>query len=290
MTGVPRRRAATTGRTGSFATVALVAVLAVACGATAGDDGSAGGGSGATGDATTTNDAPDRAPDDAVAGQVLVSAAASLTDAFADVEAAFEQLHPDADVVRNLGGSSSLREQLLDGAPADVFASADVDTMDDVVDAGATAGDPVAFATNHLQIAVPAGNPAGITGLEDFADDDLLLGLCAAGVPCGDLAREALAAAGITPRIDTDEPDVRALLAKVEADELDAGITYATDVAAADGRVAGIDLPPDVDVRATYPIAVVADAPNPVAAQAFVDFVLADDGRRLLTQRGFGVP
>ena len=175
--------------------------------------------------------------------QLLVSAAASLTDAFAEVEAAFEETNPDVDVVLNLGGSSALREQLLEGAPADVFASANVSNMDQVVEAGGVAGEATTFVTNSLQIAVPRGDPAGVTGLGDFANDELLIGLCAEGVPCGEFGRQALAAAGVTASIDTNEPDVRALLTKLEAGELDAGITYMTDVISTDGGVDGIDIP-----------------------------------------------
>lgn len=225
----------------------------------------------------------------ALSGDVLVSAAASLTDAFGDLEAAFEDRHPDVDVVLNLAGSSTLREQILDGAPVDVVATADTATMATVADAGAVAGDAAVFATNQLQIAVPAGNPAGIRVLDDFADEGRYLGLCAPEVPCGALARQALDAAGVTPSIDTEEPSVRALLAKVAARELDAAIMYATDVAA-EAAVDGVDLPAAADVTATYPIAVLADAPNPAAATAFARLVRSPEGRALLAARGFGAP
>ena len=126
------------------------------------------------------------------AGEVLVSAAASLTDAFADIEAAFEAAHPKVDVILNLGGSSSLREQILEGAPVDVFASANASNVARVVDEGLVVGTPQVFARNLLQIAVPSGNPAGIADLEDLAREDLLIGLCAEAVPCGAFARQAL--------------------------------------------------------------------------------------------------
>lgn len=220
-------------------------------------------------------------------GEVLVSAAASLTDAFAEAEAAFEAAHPGVDVVLNLGGSSSLREQILEGAPADVFASADTSNMDQAVAAGEVAGDAQIFARNLLQIAVPAGNPAGIIGLEDFGRDELLIGLCAEGVPCGGFAREALANSGVSAAIDTNEPDVRALLTKVQAGELDAGIVYVTDVDSADRGVESVDIPEDQNVFADYPIAVLANAPNPGAAAAFVEFVLSVEGQEILAAYGF---
>ena len=223
-------------------------------------------------------------------GEVLVSAAASLTDALADVATAFEAAHPGVDVVLNLAGSSALRAQILEGAPVDVFASASMADMDRVVAAGRTAAPPRVFARNRLRIAVPAGNPAGVLGLADFADADLLLGLCAPEVPCGAFARRALEKAGVRPDLDTEEPDVRALLTRIELGELDAGITWATDVASVGGAVEGIDLPDEVNPEADYPIAVLADSPNGPAARAFVDFVLSDDARAILTRHGFGRP
>ena len=224
-----------------------------------------------------------------VEGELLVSAAASLTDALAEIEAEFETANPEVDVVLNLGSSSSLREQILEGAPADVFASANTSNMDQVIEAGEAESGEI-FVTNLLQIAVPAGNPAGIAGLEDFANEDLLIGLCAEDVPCGDFGRQALENGGITPAIDTNEPDVRALLTKIEAGELDAGITYVTDVLSTDGAVEGVDIPDDVNVVAEYPIAALTNAPNPDAAAAFVDFVLSDEGQAILASYGFQSP
>jgi len=222
-------------------------------------------------------------------GELLVSAAASLTDAFAEIESVFETAHPGVDVVLNFGSSSSLREQILEGAPADVFASANTSNMDQVVEAG-EADDPHIFATNLLQIAVPAGNEAGVSGLADFANEDLLIGLCAEDVPCGDFGRQALENAGVNPAIDSNEPDVRALLTKIEAGELDAGIVYVTDIASAAGTVEGIEIPAEHNVSAEYPIAVLLNAPNPHAADAFVTMVLSDEGQEILREFGFAAP
>ncbi|MGI9596527.1 MAG: molybdate ABC transporter substrate-binding protein, partial [Acidimicrobiales bacterium] len=173
---------------------------------------------------------------------VRVFAAASLTDAFGQLEQAFESDNPDFDIELNLAGSSSLRAQILAGAPADVFAAANTAVMDDVIGADATLDRSEPFATNGVTIAVPKANPAGVSGLADFADSDLFLGLCAEAVPCGDLARRTLAAAGVDPSIDTNEPDVRALLTKIAVGELDAGIVYSTDGLASD-EVDGIAVP-----------------------------------------------
>ena len=237
----------------------------------------------ATTEATTT-------PEAGLEGELLVSAAASLTDAFAEVQAAFEDTNPGVNVVLNLGSSSSLREQILEGAPADVFASANTSNMEQVAEAGEVAGDARIFVLNRLQIAVPAGNPAGITGLDDFANEDLLIGLCAEEVPCGSFGREVLEKAGVTPAIDTNEPDVRALLTKVEAGELDAGIVYLTDVLSTAGAVEGVEIPEEFNVLAAYPIAALVNAPNPNAAAAFVEFVLSDEAQAILVEFGFSSP
>lgn len=223
-------------------------------------------------------------------GEVLVSAAASLADAFAEAEAAFEVANPGMDVVLNLGPSSGLREQILEGAPVDVYASANASNMERLVVAGEVADGPQVFARNRLQIAVPAGNPSAVTGLEDFAREELLVGLCAEEVPCGEFARRALEKAGVSPAVDTNEPDVRALLTKIEEGELDAGITYLTDVASTGGAVEGIEIPEDQNVIAEYPVAVMAGAPNLEAARAFMEFVLSGEGRAIMADYGFTAP
>lgn len=253
---------------GSPIAVAAVALCLAACGA-----------------------APPATPvDGAPVGEVLVSAAASLTDAFGDIAAAFEAAFPDVDVVLNAAGSSTLREQILAGAPADVFASADVRDLDRLAEAGLVAGDGEIFARNELTIAVPAGNPGEVTGLADFAEPGLFVGLCAEQVPCGRLARDVLERAGVTPSLDTAEPDVRALLTKVASGDLDLAMTYVTDLAAAGESVQPVAIPAHVNVSVPYPIAVLDDAGNPGAASAFVEFVLSGDGQAILRDHGFGAP
>lgn len=227
---------------------------------------------------------------DGLRGDLTVFAAASLTDTFTALGDAFTAEHPDVDVTLNFGGSSGLAEQIGSGAPADVFASASPATMTTVVDAGGADGEPATFTSNTLQIVVPAGNPAGVTGLADFADDDLTIALCAAEVPCGAASEKVFAAAGVTPAPDTLEQDVRAVLTKVELGEVDAALVYRTDVLAAGDAVEGLDFPEAADAVNDYPIVVLAEAPNPEAAQAFVDLVLSDEGQQLLRDAGFGAP
>ena len=222
--------------------------------------------------------------------ELLVSAAASLTDGFAAIEIAYEANHPDVDVVLNLGGSSTLREQILAGAPTAVFASANEATMSDVAAADLLRGPAQIFATNRLSVAVPRGNPAGINGLGDFARPELLLGLCATGVPCGDLARSALDRAGVTPAVDTDEPNVRSLLTKIELGDLDAGIVYATDISARSVVVDEVPIADEDNLTARYPIAVVAGSTEEAVAVDFVAFVLSGEGQAILAAQGFGTP
>ena len=221
--------------------------------------------------------------------EVLVSAASSLTDAFLEMEAAFEKATPEVDVVLNLGGSSLLREQIFSGAPVGVFAPANPDIMHQVRDAGYLSGSFRVFARSRMAIAVPKGNPAGIDGLDDLARAPLLVGLCAEMVPCGDFARRALTRAGVEPVADTEEPNARALLTKVEEAELDVAIVYVTDITPTVG-VEGIPIPDEYNVAVEYPIAVMVGSPNPEGAAAFVSFVLSVQGRRILARHGFSPP
>lgn len=220
-------------------------------------------------------------------GTITVFAAASLTDAFDEAIAAFEEANPHVTVELNLAASSALREQILAGAPADVFASANPSNMDQVAEAGEVEGQSQVLTHNSLQIVVPADNPGGVEDLEDFADESLLIGVCAAEVPCGEFGRQALTDAGVTPAPDTEEPDVRSLLTKVASGDLDAGIVYVSDVESAGDEVQGIDIPAEVNVVAEYPIAALARAGEPEIAAAFVDFLLSDDGQDILTSYGF---
>lgn len=220
--------------------------------------------------------------------ELVVSAAASLADLMAELAVEFEGAHPDVEVTLNIGGSSALREQILEGAPADVFASANLGNMVALHDSGDVAESHV-FATNDLAIAVPQGNPGEVEGLDDFERVDLFLGLCDRMVPCGQYAAETLESAGVVASIDTFEPDVRALLTKVAAGELDAGVVYTTDVKA-DDNVDLVVIPPEHQVRVEYPIAVVTGSDQPALSAEFVEFALSQSGREIIERHGFGTP
>jgi len=238
-----------------------------------------------------TATAPEPTPTAAgtLTGTVTVFAAASLTDSFAAIADAFTAEHPNVEVTVNFGGSSGLATQIVEGAPADVFAAASLATMTTVTDAG-LAPDTHDFATNTLEIAVPTDNPGGVTGLADFAKPDLAIALCAVEVPCGAAAAKALDAAGIVASVDTYEQDVKAVLTKIEVGEVDAGLVYRTDVLAAGTKVKGIEFPEASGAVARYPIAALTGSVNPDAAAAFVAFVLSDAGQTILREAGFGAP
>jgi molybdate transport system substrate-binding protein len=253
----------------------LLAALLALAGCSPGTPGT----SGPSGDAAATGPG----------GAITVLAAASLTEAFTQLGHDFEAGHPGSTVSFSFGSSATLATQVTQGAPADVFAAASPTTMRTVTDAGG-AGRPVDFASNTLELAVPPGNPAHVTGLPDLADARLRIALCAPQVPCGAAAVTVLAAARVDAKPDTLESDVKAALQKVVADEVDAALVYRTDVAAAGDKVEGIAFPEATTAVNRYPLAVLTESPNPTTAQAFVDHVLSADGRRVLTEAGFGPP
>ena len=220
---------------------------------------------------------------------LLVFAAASLSEAFAELEVEFESRHPDVDVRLNHAGSSALREQIRAGAPADVFVSADPSHMDLLLAAGYVSEAPDRLVGNRMAIGVPVGNPGAVMGLSDLADGGLEIGLCAATVPCGRLARSVLEEAGVVPALDTEEPDVRALVTKLGADELDAGIVYVSDVVSGAGVIDGIEIPEEFNVLTEYPVATLGDAPNAARAAEFVEFTLSPVGQETLSRYGFEV-
>ena len=230
----------------------------------------------------------DGGSDDSSGGNVTVFAAASLTAAFTELGDAFTAANPDVEVTFNFAGSSDLVAQISDGAPVDVFASADLANMSKLADAGLAAGEPATFATNTAEIVVEPGNPLDIAGVADLADSDLIVVLCAPEVPCGAYAEQVVANAGTTVTPSSYEENVKAVVTKVTLGEADAGIVYRTDVIAAGDAAQGVPIPDDINVVAEYPIALVADAPNAAGAQAFIDFVLGPAGQKILAAYGFG--
>ncbi|HEY8458365.1 MAG TPA: molybdate ABC transporter substrate-binding protein [Actinopolymorphaceae bacterium] len=226
----------------------------------------------------------------AIEGTVTVFAAASLTEAFTTIGEEFEAAHPGVTVRLSFAGSSALATQIVNGAPADVFASAAPQNMQTVTEAGLAAGRPTTFVSNQLVIAVPRGNPKGITGLADLTKPGVKVALCAAQVPCGAAARRSIDAAGLDIRPVTLEPDVKGALTKVRLNEVDAALVYRTDVRAAASDVDGIEFFESAQARNDYPIVVLKEAPNPAAAAAFVSYVLSARGRDVLADTGFQLP
>jgi molybdate transport system substrate-binding protein len=242
-----------------------------------------------TGESSSTTSSQSGPSTTAVSGTVNVFAASSLREAFTTLGQQFEATHPGTKVVFNFGPSSGLATQIAAGAPADVFAAASTKNMDQVVAAGrATA--PMMFASNVMQIAVPARNPAGLTSLSDLARPGVKVALCQAVVPCGVTAAKAFANAKLQLTPVTQELDVKAVLTKVTLGEVDAGVVYLTDVRAAGAKVRAIEIPTDLDASTEYPIATLTNVPNQATAQAFADYVLSADGARILISAGFSKP
>jgi molybdate transport system substrate-binding protein len=230
--------------------------------------------------------------------EITVFAAASLTDAFAEIETAVEEAYPSVSITVETAGSQTLVTQLREGAEADVLATADPVSMRDAQEAGLIDGEPATFTANRLVIVTPPDNPAGIEGVDDLAGDDVRLVIAGEDVPAGRYAREALCAwaggnadtlAAIGDNVVSEEIDVRSTLAKVQLGEADAGIVYASDAAASERAgmpLNVIEFPDDVPTAATYPIASVSGG-DTEAARAFIAFVLSDEGQQILEEYGF---
>ena len=233
--------------------------------------------------------------------ELIVFAAASLAEAFSETVHQFELNNPGVTVVLNLAGSQQLAHQLSQGAPADVFASADEEQMEAAVETGRVeSGSEQIFANNRLALIFPADNPAGLRTLSDLARPGLKLVLAAPAVPAGHYAALFLDAASADPgfgpifrdsvlaNVVSYEENVRAVLSKVRLGEADAGIVYASDVEPklADG-VGRLTLPEYLNVQAGYSIAPLANSEQPDLARAFIDFILSSQGQGLLRENGF---
>lgn len=234
-------------------------------------------------------------------GELIVFAAASLAEAFTEMGRQFEAANPGTEVILNLAGSQQLAHQLSQGAPADVFASADERQMAAAISAGRVEnGDQQVFARNHLVVAYPAGNPAHLRQLADLAQPGLRIILAAAEVPAGRYAQLFLDQAAQDPALGPDfrervinnvvsyEENVRAVLSKVILSEADAGIIYASDVDQdTDDRLGWIEIPDALNPMASYPIAALNDSRNLALSHSFVRFVLSPEGQEILVEHGF---
>jgi molybdate transport system substrate-binding protein len=225
-----------------------------------------------------------------VTGDLTVLAAASLTEVFQKLATTFQSENPGVHVTFSFGGSSTLAQQIIAKAPADVFAAASPTTMKTVTDAGDAAGSPQLFVRNVLEIATPPNNPGNISGLSDFGKSSLKIAVCAVALPCGAAADKVFKASGLSPEIDSYEQDVKGVLTKVESGEADAGLVYRTDVKSAGDKVKGIDFPEASNAINDYPIASLTEAKNPTAANAWIAFLLSQEARQVFTDFGFQLP
>lgn len=217
----------------------------------------------------------------------MVLAASSLTEVFTTLGDQLEAEHPDLTVTFSFAASSALAAQVAAGVPADVLATADRPTMSRVE---GEIEDPRVFATNTLTIVTPVGNPAGITGLADFADPDLRIAVCAVEVPCGAAASRVFAAAGVTPAIDTYATNVAGAVTLVRTGEVDAALVYTTDAASARAEVTEVPTEQTQVAVNEDMIGALRETQNPQAAAAFVDLVTSPSGRQELAAAGFLVP
>lgn len=231
---------------------------------------------------------PVTSPGAGEAKTVTVFAAASMKATFTALGKTFEAAHPGVTVTFNFAGSQTLAEQIVNGAPADVFASADESNMKAVTDAGLNASEPALYATNQLTIAVPPDNPAGIGSWKDLTKPGLKLVVCAPAVPCGAATQKVAEATGTALTPVSEEQAVTDVLAKVQAGEADAGLVYQTDVIAAGDTVKGINFPESAKAINRNPIVALANGPQAALGQEFVDLVLSAEGQKVLAAAGFG--
>ncbi len=221
---------------------------------------------------------------------IVVFAAASLKAAFTEIGERYRAANPGLGVEFSFAGSADLVSQLTQGAPADVFASADTTNMDKAAAAGLLSGPAVNFAANTLEIVVAHGNPKMITSLQDLTRSGLTVVTCAPQVPCGSATRKVEQAAGVTLNPVSEETQVSDVLNKVVTGQADAGLVYLTDVLAAGDKVTGVPFPASAAAVNRYPVAVLKDSRNSEAARKFVDVVIGDAGQKILAANGFAKP
>lgn len=262
----PRSRCAAAGVPAAALACVLIA-LAASCGLSSEADGS----------------------EDEPGGSLQIFAAASLTDTLTEIGASFEAEH-SVGIDFNFAGSSDLAAQLQQGAPADVFVSADETNMDRVEAAGATSGPPRVFASNSLIIVTPPDNPADVHDLSDLAGEEVVTVLCAPQVPCGAAASAVSARAEVELTPASEENVVTDVLGKVLSGEADAGLVYRTDALAAGEDVEPVEIDRAEDVANDYSAAAVGGAADPELAAEFVDFLLSPEAQAVLSDAGFAAP
>jgi molybdate transport system substrate-binding protein len=222
--------------------------------------------------------------------KIIVFAAASLKKSFTEIGEQFKTDNPGASVDFSFAGSSDLVTQLSQGAPADVFASADTTNMDKAAKGGLLAGNPVNFASNTLTIAVAPGNPKNITSFQDLAKPGLSVVVCAPQVPCGSATQKVEQATGVKLAPVSEESSVTDVLNKVLTGQADAGLVYGTDALAVGNKVGSVPFPESAAAVNTYPIAVLKESKNADVARKFVDTVTDAAGQKILTAAGFAKP
>jgi molybdate transport system substrate-binding protein len=239
------------------------------------------------GDDNTSSTTTTTKPASTVTGNLTVSGAASLTGAFGQIDQDFTAANPGVKVTPTFDSSGTLSQQILSGAPVDVFASADDANMKKVTDAG-LAGTSTVFARNKLVIVTKPGNPKGVKQLSDLATVGVV-SLCALEAPCGKYADQILRQANVTipPDKITRGQNVKATLTAVTQGDADAAIVYVTDAKAAGAQVASVTIPDDQNAIASYPIAALKGSKSSAAAKAYVDYVLGADGQATLQKYGF---
>ncbi|MCX5046512.1 molybdate ABC transporter substrate-binding protein [Aldersonia sp. NBC_00410] len=258
-----------------YAAAALVAAVGLVAGCS--DDDS----STATSTTTATS---------SVTGDVTVFAAASLNKSFTEIGKQFETEYPGTTVKFNFAGSSDLATQIIQGAPADVFASANPANMTKVVDAGEVQGEPENFASNTLTIVTAPGNPKGITSFADLTKPGVSVVVCADQVPCGAATKTVEEKTGVTLTPVSEESQVTDVLGKVTSGQADAGLVYVTDAKGAGDKVTQVDFPEAAEAVNVYPIAVLSDSQNSEAAKEFLEAVTGPEGQKVLAEAGFAGP
>ena len=230
------------------------------------------------------------APSGTTGGKLMVFAAASLKKSFTEIGERFKTDNPGADVEFTFAGSSDLVTQLTQGAPGDVFASADTNNMDKAQKADLLAGAPVDFASNTLTIVVAPGNPKKVNTFGDLTRSGLTVVTCAPQVPCGSATQKVEKATGVDLNPVSEESQVTDVLTKVTTGQADAGLVYVTDAKGAGDKVTAVAFPESSDAVNVYPIAALKQSKNSAMATKFIDAVTGDAGEKILATAGFAKP